>query len=178
MTIQYKQCHTSQLNHEEKDALYDMLFISFDGDFTRDDFEHTLGGMHIFAYDQQRIVGHVAVIQRHMAINDKPISVGYVEAMAVLENYRRQGIGRELMTMANTIIGNCYQLGLLSASDEGFNLYQSLGWKVWEGNLFELYQGAYVRSEEDEGGVMGWSKDNTVKFTQSLYCDFRAGDQW
>ncbi|HGV3503387.1 TPA: GNAT family N-acetyltransferase [Providencia stuartii] len=178
MIIRYRQCHTSQLTDDEKDTLFDMLFVGFEGDFTRDDFEHALGGMHVLAYDQHRIVGHVAIIQRHMAINDKPISVGYVEAMAVLESYRRQGIGRELMSMTNTIIGNCYQLGLLSASDEGFHLYQSLGWKVWKGSLFELRQGAYVRSEGEEGGVMGWSRDNSIEFTESLYCDFRGGDQW
>lgn len=96
----------------------------------------------------------------------------------VIQSANRQGIGRELMSMTNTIINNCYQLGLLSASDEGFHLYQSLGWKVWKGTLFELCQGAYIRSEGEEGGVMGWSRDNSVEFTESLYCDFRGGDQW
>lgn len=55
----------------------------FDGDFSYDDFQHTLDEMHVIAYDQQKMVGHVAIVQRNMAINDDPVSVGYVEAMVV-----------------------------------------------------------------------------------------------
>ncbi|WP_272665749.1 GNAT family N-acetyltransferase [Providencia sp. PROV174] len=178
MTIEYKNKHTSQLSTENREALYSMLYQSFEQDFTHDDFEHALGGMHVLAYDQQQIIGHVAIIQRHMAIGNTPITVGYVEAMAVLENYRRQGIGKQLMVATNQIITDCYQLGLLSASDEGFHIYQSVGWQVWNGPLYELNQGHYIHSVDEEGGVMGWSKNNLIDFSQPLYCDFRSGDQW
>lgn len=178
MIIEYKNSHSSQLSNEEKETLYRMLYQGFDHDFTRDDFQHALGGMHVLAYDHQQIIGHVSIVQRNMAIGDKPITVGYVEAMAVLENYRRQGIGKQLMLATNKIIDDCYQLGLLCASDEGVSLYQSVGWRVWNGSLYELNQGHYIHSIDEEGGIMGWSNNQSIDFTQPLYCDFRSGDQW
>ncbi|ELX8379005.1 aminoglycoside N-acetyltransferase AAC(2')-Ia [Providencia vermicola] len=178
MAIEYRNLHTSQLSQDEKERLYHLLVEGFEGDFTHDDFAHTLGGMHVVAFDQQKMVGHVAIIQRHMAINEAPISVGYVEAMVVLHDYRRQGIGRQLMLQTNKIIGSCYPLGLLSASEEGEKLYHSVGWRVWKGKLFELKQGHYIRSIEEEGGLMGWKADGEIDLSASLYCDFRGGDQW
>ncbi len=178
MTIQYFSRHTSQLSNDQKEVIYTLLYQSFDYDFSRDDFQHALGGMHILAYDQKHVVGHVSIVQRNMALGHHPVTVGYVEAMAVLESYRRQGIGRQLMQETNKIIENCYQLGLLSASEEGFPLYQSAGWHVWEGKLYELKQGSYIHSIDEEGGVLGWTKDKTIDFSQPLYCDFRSGDQW
>lgn len=178
MIIEYRRLHTSQLISSEKETLFGLLVEGFSSDFTYDDFQHTLGGMHVIAYDQQKMVGHVAIVQRNMAINDDPISVGYVEAMVVEENYRRQGIGASLMQHTNEIISACYQLGLLSASEEGQKLYRSVGWKVWKGALFEQQQRHYIRSIEEEGGVMAWSAHDNIDFTASLYCDFRGGDQW
>lgn len=162
MGIEYRSLHTSQLTLSEKEALYDLLIEGFEGDFSHDDFAHTLGGMHVMAFDQQKLVGHVAIIQRHMALDNTPISVGYVEAMVVEQSYRRQGIGRQLMLQTNKIIASCYQLGLLSASDDGQKLYHSVGWQIWKGKLFELKQGSYIRSIEEEGGVMGWKADGEV----------------
>nr|ELR5114236.1 GNAT family N-acetyltransferase [Providencia stuartii]ELR5115371.1 GNAT family N-acetyltransferase [Providencia stuartii] len=178
MTIKYRFLHTSQLTPSEKEMLFSLLVEGFDNDFSDDDFQHTLGGMHVIAYDQQKMIGHVAIIQRYMAMNNEPISVGYVEAMVVEQTYRRQGIGTHLMQHTNEIISSCYQLGLLSASEEGQQLYSSVGWKVWKGSLFELKQRQYMRSIEEEGGVMGWSANESIDFTASLYCDFRGGDQW
>lgn len=178
MTIEYRRLHTSQLTASEKEILFSLLVEGFDNDFSYDDFQHTLGGMHVIAYDQQKMVGHVAIVQRNMAINDEPISVGYVEAMVVEKSYRCQGIGANLMQHTNEIIGLCYQLGLLSASEEGQKLYHSAGWKVWKGSLFELQHRQYIHSIEEEGGVMAWSANDNIDFTASLYCDFRGGDQW
>ncbi|WIF73551.1 GNAT family N-acetyltransferase [Proteus vulgaris] len=178
MSIEYVTRHTFYLSEKEKEKLYAFLLDAFEGDFSPDDFHHSLGGMHVFAYHQEKIVGHVAVIRRNMAIDHKPISVGYVEAMAVHQAYRRKGIGKHLMAHTNNIIEACYQLGLLSASDEGAPLYSLLGWKVWKGQLFELNQGIYQQSIGEEGGVMAFSPSNSLNLTASLYCDFRGGDQW
>lgn len=178
MIIEYTSKHTCHLSKIEKEILYSLLTESFGGDFSLDDFQHALGGMHIFAYDQEKIVGHVAVVQRNMAIDNNPIVVGYVEAMAVLKDYRRRGIGKELMIQANGIIKSCYQLGLLSASEEGVPLYSLLGWHKWKGKLFELNQGVYKQTEGDDEGIMALSILNEIDLTSSLYCDFRCGDQW
>lgn len=147
MIIEYTSKHTFHLSKIEKEILYSLLTESFGDDFSLDDFQHALGGMHILAYYQDKMVGHVAVVQRNMAINNNPISVGYVEAMAVLKDYRRQGVGKELLIQANGIIKSCYQLGLLSASEKGVPLYSLLGWRKWEGKLFELKQDVYKQRE-------------------------------
>lgn len=178
MIIKYTSKHTCHLSKIEKEILYSLLIESFGDDFSLDDFQHALGGMHIFAYYQEKMVGHIAIVQRNMAIDNNPISVGYVEAMAVLKDYRRQGIGKELMTQANDIIKSCYQLGLLSASEKGIPLYSLLGWRKWTGKLFELNQGVYKQTEGDDEGIMALSAINEIDLTSSLYCDFRSGDQW
>ncbi|MBG2875497.1 GNAT family N-acetyltransferase [Proteus alimentorum] len=178
MIIKYTSKHTCYLSKIEKKILYSLLTESFGNDFSLGDFQHALGGMHVFAYDQEKMVGHVAVVQRNMAIDNNPISVGYVEAMVVLKDYRRKGIGKELITQANSIIKSCYQLGLLSASEKGVPLYSLLGWRKWEGKLFELNHGVYKQTEGDDEGIMALSSINEIDLTSSLCCDFRSGDQW
>ena len=177
--ISYQTKHTSQLTSVEKALIYQLLYQVFEQDFSLADFDHALGGMHILAYQNDQIIGHVAIVQRSVIADRSPYRIGYIEGLGVAEAYRRQGIGRKLMEQSGYIIANSYDFGLLSASEEGLPLYQSLGWKIWSGELYESTIDSYQRSLEDEGSVLflaGATQD--IAATSPLYCDYRSGDQW
>ncbi len=177
--IGYQTKHTSQLSSVEKEQIYQLLFQVFKQGFSREDFDHTLGGMHILAYDNHQLIGHVAIVQRSVIVDCSPFRIGYLEGLGVAEAYRRQGIGRKLMEQSSEIIVNSHDFGLLSASEEGLPLYQSLGWKIWTGELYESNRESYQRSFDDEGSVLFWAAPSqSIAATSPLYCDYRSGDQW
>nr|WP_314265118.1 GNAT family N-acetyltransferase [uncultured Moellerella sp.] len=177
--IGYQTKHTSQLSSVEKEQIYQLLFQVFEQGFSREDFDHTLGGIHILAYDNHQLIGHVAIVQRSVIVDCSPFRIGYLEGLGVAEAYRRQGIGRKLMELSSEIIANSYDFGLLSASEEGLPLYQSLGWKIWTGELYESNRESYQRSFDDEGSVLFWAASSqNIAATSPLYCDYRSGDQW
>jgi aminoglycoside 2'-N-acetyltransferase I len=87
-----------------------------------------------------------------------------VEAVAVRPDRRRRGVGGAVMAPLEEIIRRDYDIGALSASDEGAALYVSRGWRAWEGPLQPPDDSVYVLGDVDVRG--------------ELRCDWRAGDLW
>lgn len=56
-----------------------MVTEAFAGDFTDDDWEHTLGGMHALIWQHGAIIAHAAVVQRRLIYQGDALRCGYVE---------------------------------------------------------------------------------------------------
>lgn len=69
-----------------------MVSAAFGDDFTDTDWEHALGGMHALIWHHGAIIAHAAVIQRRVMYRDSALRCGYVEGVAVREDYRGQGL--------------------------------------------------------------------------------------
>jgi hypothetical protein len=59
--------------------------------FVDESWRATLGGVHVILWDRDRIVSHGAVIERWFELEEKPLQVDYVEAVATIPE--RQGEG-------------------------------------------------------------------------------------
>src|SRR5262245_14575073 len=92
-------------------------------EFTEADWEHALGGMHALICHRGALIAHAAVVQRRLVHRGVALRCGYVEGVAVREDWRGQGLAHALMDGAEQVIRGAYQLGALSASEVGRHMY-------------------------------------------------------
>ena len=74
-----------------------MVIEAFGGEFTDADWEHALGGMHALICHHGALIAHAAVVQRRLLYRDTALRCGYVEGVAVREDWRGQGLAGALM---------------------------------------------------------------------------------
>ena len=132
--------------------------------------------MHALAYDGDELVGHASVVQRRMLYDGRALRTGYVEGVAVSPRHRRRGHAAALMTALERIIRGAYDLGALAATDEAVPLYESLGWRAWDGPLSVLSPSGIVPTPDEQGSVFVLA--DGLDRTRALTCDWRDEDVW
>ncbi|MCB0931682.1 MAG: GNAT family N-acetyltransferase [Mycobacterium sp.] len=175
--------HTSDLDDETLQLTRQLLDEAYQGEFSDTDWEHTLGGMHALVAHRGTMIAHGAVIQRRLlyqgaAHNRTALRCGYVEGIAVRQDWRGQGLGHALMDALEQVIRGAYQLGALSASGVGEKLYRPRGWLRWRGPTSVLSPGGLVRTPDDDGTVFILPVSAEFDPAVDLVCDWRDGDVW
>jgi len=155
-----------------------LLDVAFEGEFTEEDWEHTVGGWHVVVVEDDVVVSHAAVVPRLLVAGDRSIRAGYVEGVATESGRQGEGLGTKAMTGAATLIRRQFELGALSTGRHEF--YQRLGWERWEGPTFVREGAELVRTEGDDDGIMVLRFDSTrdLGLELSLTCESRSGDVW
>ena len=125
--------HTADLDNETREDARRMVIEAFAGEFSDADWEHALGGMHALISQHGALIAHAAVVQRRLLYRDAALRCGYVEGVAVREDWRGQGLAHALMDSAEQVLRGAYQLGALSVSEAGRHMYTSRGWLPWRG---------------------------------------------
>ncbi|WP_405488501.1 GNAT family N-acetyltransferase [Streptomyces sp. NBC_00096] len=148
--------HTSQLADGELRRVRELLDGAFGGDFSEEDFEHALGGMHALVHEGGELVAHGSVVQRRVVHAGRALRTGYVEAVAVRGDRRRCGLGGRVMDALEGVVARAYVLGALSASAAGAALYAGRGWQVWGGEIGVLGPGGPERLADEEGSTYVW----------------------
>lgn len=169
--------HTWQLPGDVRADLRRLLDEAFDGDFSDEDWAHSLGGVHALVRDGEELIGHGAVVQRHMVHAGRAVRVGYVEGVAVRAGHRRQGVGGAVMAALEDVVRGAYDLGALSASEEALEFYAGRGWRRWRGRTFALTPDGVRRTGEEDDGVFVLPVA-PVDLSGDLTCDWRDGDVW
>jgi aminoglycoside 2'-N-acetyltransferase I len=174
--------HTADLDTETRDDARSMVIEAFAGEFSDADWEHALGGMHALICHHGALIAHAAVVQRRLLYRDTALRCGYVEAVAVREDWRGQGLAGALMDAAEQVLRGAYQLGALSASEAGRPIYISRGWLPWQGPTSVLAPEGLTRTPDDDNGlfVLPVSLPNNLELdtTAEITCDWRDGDVW
>ena len=174
--------HTSDLDHETREGARRMVIEAFDGDFSDADWEHSLGGMHAFICHHGAIIAHAAVVQRRLIYRDTALRCGYVEAVAVREDWRGQGLATAVMDAVEQVLRGAYQLGALSSSESAREMYFSRGWVPWQGTTSVLRPAGVTRTPEDDRGLFVLPIDLPtgleLDITAEITCDWRDGDVW
>ncbi|WP_433545524.1 GNAT family N-acetyltransferase [Streptomyces sp. CA-294286] len=172
--------HTAHLAPAELTAVRVLLDGAFDGDFADADWEHSLGGLHALVTEgpDEEIVAHGSLVQRRVVHRGRSLRVGYVEAVAVRGDRRRQGLGGRIMAALEEAVDRAYDFGALSASDAGAAMYAGRGWQVWAGGLAALGPAGVLPLPEEEGStyVRAAAGRALPDPEAALFFDWREGD--
>jgi aminoglycoside 2'-N-acetyltransferase I len=176
MTVRLRLAHTAGLEPAELRATRALLDEAFD-DFSDEDWDHGLGGMHVLLRDDTGLAAHGAVVQRRIRHRGRWLRAGYVEAVAVRADVRRTGLGGRVMAELERVIERAYDLGALAASEAGAPLYAARGWQRWGGRVHALSPDGIVRLPEEEGYL--WLRPALAGAPDpghELVLDWRDGD--
>ena len=109
-----RTAHTFQLAADELAEIRALLGAAFMDDFSDDDWDHGLGGVHALLRDGEgTLVAHGSVVQRRLLHAGRSYRIGYVEAVAVRAGRRRQGLGSLIMAALEGVIDGAYRAGAL-----------------------------------------------------------------
>ena len=174
--------HTSDLDSDSLNNAHELVRTAFASggelNFTDADWEHALGGMHAVIVHRGALIAHAAVVQRRLLYNGTALRCGYVEGVAVREDWRGQGLGHAVMDAVEQVIRGAYQVGALSASGAGARLYRPRGWVCWRGPTSVLAPDGVIRTPEDDGCVFVLPVEADLDPDSELLCDWRDGDVW
>ena len=174
--VSVRRCHTAELTETELAEARALMTVAFDGDFGDEDWAHALGGMHAVVRDDGRLVAHGALVRRALLVDERPLSCGYVEAVAVHPDRRRSGLASAVVASLEEL-APAYDLLALSASDEGAHLYAGRGWLPWRGPTSAMSPRGLLRTPEDDESVYVLAGP-TLYLDAPIACDWRAGDVW
>jgi aminoglycoside 2'-N-acetyltransferase I len=171
---------TAELSGAELEAVRRLLFDAFGGRFDNHDWEHTLGGVHVLAEEDDRVVAHGAVVPRVLATGGRELRTGYVEGVATRSDRRGRGLATLVMREVGRVVEKEYELGALSDGTGIPGFYQRLGWETWQGPTFAAGPGGRERTATDDGSVLVLRTPATgaLDVTGPITCDWRPGDVW
>lgn len=177
VTVRVRTVHTADLAPGELPALRELLEEAFEGDFDDEDWDHTLGGMHVLVSDDRGLAAHGSVILRRVGHRDRWLRVGYVESVGVRPDVQRRGLGGRVMAGLERIVDRAYDLGALSASDEGAGLYAARGWQLWSGRVCALGPDGVLRlPDEEDCTFLRPAAAGPLDPAYELVFDWRNGD--
>ena len=146
--------------------------------FSDDDWDHALGGRHVIVTEEDVVVSHAAVVTRVLHVDDRPLQVGYIEAVATAPPRQGAGFGALAMAQIADLLHADYEMGALSTSRHGF--YKRLGWDRSAGPTFVRQGSDRLRTEAEDAGVMvlRFGSSSGVNLTAPISCEARPGDDW
>lgn len=155
-----------------------LLDDAFEGRFSDEDWDHTIGGVHVWVSDSGGVISHGALVDRALVCSGRPVRVGYVEAVATAAAHRRQGHGTSIMKYIGELIRERFTLGALSTGTHAF--YETLGWERWRGPTFVDGPRGRERTPRDDGDVMilRTRRSPQLDLDGEIVCDWRLGDVW
>ena len=176
--MRVRQLATAELAPELLGAIRRLLDEAFEGDFSDEDWEHTLGGRHVLVGDGGAVLAHAAVVPRVLHVAGRPLRTGYVEGVATARARQGEGLGSLALDGATTVVRGGFELGALSTGRHAF--YARHGWERWQGPTFARHGARTVRTEEDDDGVMvlRFGPSAAIDLAAPIACEGRSGDDW
>ncbi len=159
-------------------SLLDAAFGAGQDAFSKDDWAHSIGGLHFVLDVDGEIVSHASVVAREIHLGDRPLRTGYVEAVATAPGRERRGFGTVVMEAVADHVRDAYELGALGTGRHHF--YERLGWRTWAGRAFVRTPGGPRRTPDDEGYILVLRTPTSPPFglDEPITCDWRPGDVW
>ena len=171
---------SAALSTAEWSALTALCVAAFDEPW--DGYWESIGpGVHVLAEHPERgIVAHAAIVDRLLYPGESVLRAGYVEAVAVVPDGQRRGLGTRVMEVINGMLDNGYELGALGTGSQSF--YARLGWVVWQGPTWVRQpDGRLERTPDEDGGIMVRTTPATpagLDLTLPIAVDWRPGEVW
>ena len=125
---------TEELDATTRAAIINVCIMAHQEEDFRNLFTYIpAGGTHFLAYRGQALVSHAVVTTRWLQPEGQPcLRTAYLDAVATLPAYQRQGIGSTFMRHLALGIAD-YDIGCLETDRQSF--YAQVGWEEWRGPL-------------------------------------------
>lgn len=143
---------TEELNAATRTAIIQLCIAAHQ----EEDFAHLftyipVGGYHFLAYREQELVSHAVVTTRWLQPEGQSLlKTAYIDAVATLPAYQRQGIGSTVMRQLAVGIAD-YEIACLETDRVSF--YAQVGWEEWRGPLAGR-KGTERLPTPDQKGIM------------------------
>ncbi len=170
--------HSADLDAATLAAAHALLDEAFKGDFDDHDWEHSLGGVHALAWEDDELVGHASVVQRRLLHGGRALRTGYIEGVGVRADRRRRGHAAAMMQALERVVRGAYDLGALGATDEAVPFYTGRGWQQWQGPSYALTPAGTRRTPDEDGAIYVLPGAVPLDLSGELTCDWRDGDVW
>jgi aminoglycoside 2'-N-acetyltransferase I len=177
MTAELRIAHTADLTDAERVAVRQLLDVTFDS-FTDAAYDNALGGMHVLIWAEDTLIGHASVVQRRLVHAGRPLRAGYIEAVAVRADHRREGHGGRMMSELERVVRSAFDLGALGASPDGARLYAVRGWRLWRGPSATLTPDGVRPTPDKDGWIYVLPVTGELDLDGQLICDWRPGGLW
>lgn len=158
--------------------LFDAAWAEDSEEFTDEDWDHAVGGLHFILEESGAITSHASVVARELQASGHRLATGYVEAVATWPTHQRRGYGSAVVREVGEHIDKTFQLGALDTGSSAF--YERLGWLVWKGPTFVRTDSELLRTGEEDGNVLVRLTPTSpeLDLSASISCDWRPGDVW
>jgi aminoglycoside 2'-N-acetyltransferase I len=172
---------SDELSSAEVDVLRELFREAWpreSDEFTDEDWDHAVGGLHFILEEGGAIVAHASVVERELHTGPHRLATGYVEAVATSPIHQRRGYGSALMGEVDEYIDGHFQLGALDTGSAAF--YERLGWVAWRGPTFVRKEAGLIRTPEEDGQVLVrlTPRSPELDLSTPISCDWRPGDVW
>lgn len=114
MSVDVRSTSSDELTSDTLQEIHDLLLVGFEGDFSDEDWGHTVGGRHFFVKERGSIVSHASVVPRIVEAGPRRLRTGYVEGVVTHPARRGQGLGSAAMSEASAHIRSDYEMGALA----------------------------------------------------------------
>lgn len=172
-----RMVHTADLDDAARAAIRELMDGAF-GTVSDEAFDNAFGGLHALLWEGGTLIGHASVVQRRLLHGGRALRTGYVEAVAVRADRRRQGHGGVLMAALEEVIQRAYQVGALGASPDGARLYAARGWLCWPGPSAALTPDGIRPTPDKDGHIYVLPVSVALNPAEPLVCDWRPGALW
>ena len=151
---------------------------AFEGDFSEEDWAHTVGGWRVILLDGDVPVAHAAVVPRVLWVAERQFRAGYVEGVATHPAQQHEGLGSLVMARATEVVRERFELGALSTGSRAF--YERFGWEPWRGPSFVRDATELIRTADEDDGVMvlRFGSSTGIDLAAAIVCQRRSGDDW
>jgi len=181
--VSIRRFPTEAMDASQRDALRELLWAAFDvadpyEHFTEEDWQHTVGGVHVVAEEAGRMVSHASVIERWLGIGGRLLRTGYVEAVGTAPDRQGRGFGTLVMREVGRVLDDAFELGALGTGRHGF--YERLGWRTWRGPTSVRTPDGERPTPDDDGFILVYATaaSPVLDLTAPISCDWRPGDVW
>ena len=169
---------TAELTPSEATRIRTLLDEAFEGRFTDELWGQAIGGLHFFVEEGGVPISHASVVPRLLAVRDREIDTGYVEAVGTRHRDRGEGLARAVLAAARRHIADTYELGALHSTLPTF--YEHLGWERWRGPTFVRTSSGLTRTRTDDGCIHIWrlAATDALDLDDPISCEWRPGFVW
>jgi GNAT superfamily N-acetyltransferase len=149
--ITIKIFETEELDAVIRNAIIDVCVAAHEEEDFKNLFSYIpSGGLHVLAYQREKLVSHAVATTRWLQPEGHPLlKTAYIDAVSTLPSHQGQGYGSAVMRHLADALDSKYVIACLETEREGF--YILLGWETWRGALAGRSEHGLVPTPEQKG---------------------------